>query len=102
MNLFKNAIQAIEDKGIIKIRTYLEDSHVKIQISDNGAGMTQQQMKDAFNPIFTREGRRVKAGLGLFTSFNIIQKHRGQIIVESEINKGKTFTITLPTNLTKS
>ena len=52
-----------------------------------------------YEPSFSKQGSRVKAKLGLFTCYNIVQKHRGQITVKSEIGKGTTFTIIIPTNL---
>ena len=67
-----------------------------MQIADTGVGLSQDQKQRLFEPVFTMEGSRVKAGLGLFISYNIIQKHRGEIKVESEVGKGSTFTIILP------
>lgn len=50
-------------------------------------------------PGFSKEGSRVRAGLGLFISYNIVQKHRGEIKVKSQVGEGSTFTIVLPLNL---
>ena len=99
INLLTNAVQAIKDKGTITIQTNAENEHVIIQIADTGIGIPQEQIEGLFEPNFTKKGNRVKAGLGLFTSYNIIQKHRGQITVESEVGKGSTFTVVLPINL---
>jgi len=55
-------------------------------------------IKKIFDPGFTTKGVGVGTGLGLSICYNIIQKHRGKIEVESEINKGTTFTVTLPVN----
>ncbi|UCE18787.1 MAG: GHKL domain-containing protein [Gemmatimonadota bacterium] len=99
MNLLMNAVQAIEKKGTITIRTVHENSKVCVQIADTGIGISPGRIQKLFDPSFSKKGSRVKAGIGLFTSYNIIQKHRGEIKVESEIGKGSTFTVILPTDL---
>jgi signal transduction histidine kinase len=99
MNLLTNAAQAIENEGIITIRTYIEKDKVHIQITDSGFGISQEQIKGLFDPNFTKKGSRVKAGMGLFISYNIVQRHQGEIKVESEVGKGSIFTIILPTDL---
>ena len=99
MHLLTNAAQAVKEKGTITIRTCVKNGDVHIQIVDTGIGISQEKIKRLFDPDFTREGSRVKAGLGLFTSYNIIRKHGGGIKVESEVGKGSTFTVILPTDL---
>jgi signal transduction histidine kinase len=99
MNLLTNAVQAIKEKGTITIRTFLENDNVHVQIEDTGTGIPPEQIDALFDPVFAKRGMRVKAGLGLFTSHNIVQKHQGQIKVESEVGKGSTFTVVLPTDL---
>jgi PAS domain S-box-containing protein len=98
MNLLTNALHAIPGKGRITIQTFPEDGWVHIQITDSGVGIPPEQRKQLFAPGFKREGARVKMGMGLFTSFNIVQRHRGRIRVESEPGKGSTFTVSLPVN----
>ncbi len=99
MNLLTNAAQAIRGRGTITIRTFVDDGNVHIEITDTGIGIPPDQMKRLFEPDFTKTGSRVKAGLGLFISYNIAQKHQGQIHVSSEVGKGSTFTIILPIEL---
>ena len=101
MHLLTNAAQAIKGKGAITIRTFFENENVHVQIADTGVGISQEQMQRLFDPEFAKVGPRVKAGLGLFTSYNIIQKHQGEIKVESEIGKGSTLTVILPVDLEK-
>jgi two-component system NtrC family sensor kinase len=98
-NLLTNAAQTIEGEGTITIRTFVDDEKVHIQISDTGPAMLPEKKQHLFDPGFSRKGQRVKAGLGLFTSYNIIQKHRGQIKVDSMAEIGNTFTIILPMDL---
>jgi AhpD family alkylhydroperoxidase len=96
MNLLTNAADAIRDKGTITIRTLEKYGNVYIQIIDTGVGISPRRREKLFDPEFAKKGARMKAGLGLFTSSNIAQKHGGRIDVESEIGKGSTFTVVLP------
>jgi signal transduction histidine kinase len=102
LNLLMNAAQAIQGKGTITMRTFVEKEKVHIQIADNGVAMSPEKKQHLFDPSFSRTGPRVKAGLGLFTSYNIIQKHRGQIKIDSAAGQGNTFTIILPMDLEKT
>jgi PAS domain S-box-containing protein len=99
MNLFINASQAIDGKGEIRIRTRADAAKVYIQIADNGKGILPEHLPKIFDPGFTTKGTGVGTGLGLSICYNIIQKHRGSITVESEPGKGTEFTITLPIQL---
>jgi AhpD family alkylhydroperoxidase len=99
MALLTNAIQAIEGRGSITIRTHLEGGAVHLELSDTGVGIPPEALNRLFVPEFARKGSRVKTRLGLFTSYNIIQKHGGEIRVRSEPGQGSTFTLVLPTDL---
>jgi signal transduction histidine kinase len=94
INLVLNSTQALPTGGTIIIRTRPADKIIKIEFSDNGLGIPEDYLKNIFDPFFTlkREG----TGLGLWVSYQIIKEHRGTIAVESEINKGTRFTISLP------
>ncbi len=96
MNLIMNAAQAIDDKGKIKIKTFARKDVVVIEISDSGRGIAKEKIDKIFDPGFTTKGVGVGTGLGLSISYNIIQKHRGKIEVESEVGKGTTFRVILP------
>jgi len=96
MNLFINASQAIDGKGEIRIKTRADGAKVSIQIADTGKGILPEHLPKIFDPGFTTKGTGVGTGLGLSISYNIIQKHKGTITVESEPGKGTEFTITLP------
>ena len=101
MHLLTNAIEAIRGRGTIRIRTSVEDENVFVQITDTGIGILPDQKEAIFEPNFRKDGPRVKTGLGLFTSYNIVQNHLGRIEVESEVGKGSTFTVILPMDLDK-
>lgn len=96
MNLFINASQAIDGKGEIRISTSADDAKVCIRIADNGKGILPEHLPKIFDPGFTTKGTGVGTGLGLSICYNIIQKHKGSITVESEPGQGTEFTITLP------
>jgi signal transduction histidine kinase len=98
MNLLINAYQSISGKGEIRISTVLIDHQVRISISDTGSGIRKEHLDRVFDPGFTTKGVGVGTGLGLSISARIIQDHNGTISVESEVGKGSTFTILLPTN----
>ncbi len=96
MNLLTNATQAIQEEGTITIRTFVVDGKVHVEIADTGVGVPPEQMKTLFDPGFTKKGSRVKAGIGLFTSSHILQKHQGHIEVKTKVGEGSTFTVILP------
>jgi signal transduction histidine kinase len=96
MNLFINASQAINGRGQIRIRTFTDSTKAYVQIADTGRGIPPEHLHRIFDPGFTTKGAGVGTGLGLAISYNIIQKHRGAITVESEPGKGTEFTIMLP------
>ncbi len=96
VNLLMNSVQAIEEKGIISIKTYCENDFVVIEIGDNGAGMSKQVINRIFDPFFTTKEVGQGTGLGLSISFDVIKKYGGTLDVQSEIGKGSTFYIKLP------
>lgn len=96
MNLLKNASYAIEDSGTIGIKTFKENNHIRVQISDTGKGIAHEKLNTIFDFGFSVGGSRVKMSSGLSTAYNIVQKHNGEIKVESNVGKGTTFSISLP------
>ncbi len=96
-NLLKNALDAMEGKGMINIKIREQPGHVIIDVTDNGRGISKQNMAKVFKPGFTTKKRGW--GLGLSLSKRIIEKyHRGQLYVKSsEAAKGTTFRIVLNT-----
>ena len=95
MNLLRNAGEAIPGEGEIRIRTFQENGFQCIDITDTGRGIPAGHLDRLFNPGFTVHDARVKASMSLFTSLNIVQKHQGEIRVQSEVDKGSTFIIRL-------
>lgn len=105
LNILVNAAHAIKSKGIqgiIKIHTYFDDGFVKCEISDNGIGISEENINNIFNPFFTTKPVGVGTGLGLSISHDIIvNKHSGSIEVKSNEGEGTTFVISLPIDATK-
>ena len=99
LNVINNARQAIRDKGTIAIRTWVEGKTANIAITDDGIGIPPENLPRIFDPGFTTKGVGIGTGLGLSICYQIIKDHRGRIDVESEVGKGTTFTIRIPTNL---
>ena len=97
LNLLVNAGQAMDTTGEIKITTTALADEVEIRISDNGCGIPPENLECLFEPFFTTKAVGKGTGLGLHISRTIIEKHHGQIQVESTVGKGTTFIIHLPT-----
>lgn len=106
MNILSNAIDAVEElqvKGLqpvppsIWIMTKLIDSRwIQVRIRDNGPGMTPDIKNKIFDPFFTTKPVGKGTGLGLAICYQIVEKHRGRIDVNSQLGQGTEFVITLP------
>lgn len=94
-NILINACQAIEGKGKIIITTEYKNKKLVVKIKDNGKGIPQNQLSKIFSAGFTTKGVGVGTGLGLAICTKIIEKHKGEITVNSEIGKGSEFVITI-------
>ena len=98
LNLVSNAIYACKEikNGIIKIKTEVIDRDwFKIEISDNGSGISKENLGHIFDVFFTTKGSK-GTGLGLSVTRKIVLEHHGDIKVSSKLKKGTVFTITLP------
>lgn len=97
LNLVNNAFQAMDKGGRMDIlATKHMDGHVRISISDNGCGISEEDRQKIFEPFFTTRGMRGGTGLGLSITYGLVRKLKGEISVQSTIGKGTTFTVTLP------
>jgi len=96
MNLLVNASQAIEKKGEITIKSWLEDGSINVSISDTGSGIPEENLGKLFEPFFTTKDVGKGTGLGLSITYGIIKKHGGEIKVESQVGKGAAFVVSIP------
>lgn len=113
MNIILNAIQAMKDGGELRVRVYTttlgEHPHaawsedvfdqrlpfVAVEVSDTGPGIPRENLEKIFNPFFTTKSEGM--GLGLSICSRLVAENNGNIFVESEVGKGSTFTVVLPT-----
>jgi signal transduction histidine kinase len=96
MNLMVNAAQAMNNRGDLWITTLLEGDNVVVKFQDNGPGIPEEVITRVFDPFFTTKDVKEGTGLGLSIVHGIIERHGGEIKVESKANAGTTFTVKLP------
>ncbi len=96
MNLGLNAIQAIEDKGMVTFSTAYNpnDKTIEICVEDNGSGIPEDILNEIFKPFYT--SKTEGTGLGLVIIKDTIEKHNGKVFIESKVGIGTTVTITIP------
>ena len=96
LNLIVNSAQAIDGKGHIYIKVSASSTALVIEIKDTGCGISESAQRKIFEPFYTTKPVGQGTGLGLSLSYSIVQKHKGSIVVSSELDVGTTFIITLP------
>jgi len=106
INLVTNAMYAMDDKGLrwgdkkwqrlLKIRSFLADGQVVVTVSDTGKGIPKEIIDRIFEPFFTTRKAGQGTGLGMSISYRIISDYGGTTEVESEVDKGTTFTLKFP------
>jgi signal transduction histidine kinase len=101
INIILNALDAMPEGGTLSVMTRQDrdDSGkelIAIEFSDTGAGISKQEMEKIFDPFYTTKEAGKGTGLGLSLSYNIVKQFKGDIKVESEVNRGTIFTIILP------
>jgi signal transduction histidine kinase len=96
VNLMLNAYQAMPQGGHLEIKTWRQEDKVAVAFSDEGIGIPRENLGRIFDPFFTTKEPDKGTGLGLSVSYGIVQRHSGYIEVESQMNKGTTFTVHLP------
>jgi two-component system NtrC family sensor kinase len=94
--ILMNALEAIQENGEVLFRTINPDEkHIRIDITDNGTGISEENIPHIFEPFFSTKEKTNGIGLGLAIVHGIIQNHKGKIDVKSERGKGTTFSISL-------
>jgi signal transduction histidine kinase len=94
-NIIDNAIDAMQGKGELRIRTYRDDGCAVVEIRDNGPGIPEEVQPHIFEPFFTTKGVGEGTGLGLDTVQRIVKKHQGNVQVTS-VPGDTCFQIWLP------
>jgi signal transduction histidine kinase len=95
-NLIQNALQAMEQGGTLTLEATTDEQNITIYVSDTGEGIEPNIIENIFEPFFTTKKQGEGSGLGLDIVKKIIDKHNGQISVQSELGVGTTFKIIIP------
>jgi len=98
MNIILNAVQAMQGKGKLTVKSYFSDNsqRVGVEISDTGSGIPAEILSRIFEPFFTTKEEGKGTGLGLSLAYNIVKNHGGSISTESKPQGGTKFIIELP------
>ncbi|WP_332697847.1 ATP-binding protein [Halalkalibacter lacteus] len=94
LNIIKNGIESIEEKGTLTLSAQKTGNHVEVHITDNGKGMSEEEIKRLGSPFYTTKDHGT--GLGTMVCYKIIDNLKGEINVKSRINEGTTFSVVLP------
>lgn len=93
-NLVLNAVDAVSERGVIKISAYYKNDFVVMKVRDTGIGIPDKDIEKIFYPFFST--KKEGTGLGLSVAYRIVEEHNGNIEASSEQSEGTEFTITLP------
>ena len=96
--LYMNAIEAMENGGELTVRTACLQDRVQIEIRDTGCGIPAEILPEIFDPFFSTKEEGKGVGLGLAVVYGIIERHQGDIRIESQPDRGTTVFIELPRN----
>ncbi len=95
VNLIKNSLESMPKGGTLSISCEPADEKIRLQFSDTGHGIAEENLQRIFEPFFTTKGLQ-SSGLGLSSSYGIIKRHDGEIQVKSRVGHGTTFSVILP------
>jgi signal transduction histidine kinase len=97
INILMNAVDALEGRaGTISVTSTTDDRHVNVVVRDSGKGIEPLDLEKIFEPFYTTKTTGQGTGLGLWVSYGIVKSFGGEIFVESEPNRGSTFTVRFP------
>jgi PAS domain S-box-containing protein len=96
LNLLMNARDAVEDGGRIVVATRSRDGRATLEVTDDGVGISEDDLPRIFDPFFTTKGRGKGTGLGLSISYGIVREHDGEMQVESVPGEMTRFRVELP------
>ena len=93
-NVIKNSFEAMKRRGILRVRTDMDATHVLVSFTDNGGGISAENLSRIFEPYFTT--KTSGSGLGLLIVRRIVREHGGEMAIESSEGRGLTLTLRLP------
>ncbi len=96
LNIIKNASEAMNGQGVILIKVYKTRKKIYIDFIDGGKGIGKDELTRVLDPFYSTKHNQTNFGLGLTYCYNVLKKHGGDILVKSKVEKGTTFTLTLP------
>jgi two-component system NtrC family sensor kinase len=97
LNLFHNAVQAMQSGGLLQIRGgFVDRNKVEVAVVDHGVGIPPEDLPHLFDPFFTTRGGSAGTGLGLSTAYGIVTRLGGDLRVESLVGRGTTVSVILP------
>ncbi|MEE3896952.1 HAMP domain-containing sensor histidine kinase [Priestia megaterium] len=96
LNIIKNASEAMNAQGVILIKVYKTRKKIHIDFIDEGKGIGKDELTRVLDPFYSTKHNQTNFGLGLTYCYNVLKKHGGDILVKSKVEKGTSFTLTLP------
>ncbi len=96
LNLFLNARDSMPKGGWLSIATHVQDGKVVVEVADTGSGIPSEHLSRIYDPFFTTKSIGQGTGLGLSITYGIVREHGGSIAVESTVEKGTRFSVSLP------
>lgn len=94
LHLLENAMEAMPEGGVLRLMLKQEDSNALVEIEDTGVGIADADLPHIFNPFFSTKTK--SAGVGLAKAYIIVEEHKGEIEVKSNMSKGTTFVLSFP------
>jgi two-component system NtrC family sensor kinase len=94
LNLVLNGVDAMPQGGTLRVTSFVDDGYAAVAFEDTGQGIRPEHRGHIFEPFFST--KEEGTGLGLSVSYNVIKRHQGEIVVDSEVGVGTTFTVRLP------
>lgn len=94
LHLLENAMEAMPEGGVLRLILKQEDSNALVEIEDTGVGIANADLPHIFNPFFSTKTKSV--GVGLAKAYIIVEEHKGEIEVKSNMSKGTTFMLSFP------
>lgn len=96
LNLLVNARDAMPAGGLLTLRTVRDGDRARVSVSDTGTGIPPDVLERIFEPLFTTKAEGHGTGIGLATVKNVVEQHDGEVLVDTELGKGTTFTLVFP------